>query len=214
MAIVACTTLGYNTGVKKERFDFEIEPSGFRWFAKPLDFSFGNGLEIHTTRNTDFWQRTFYGFRRDSGHAYLLRVDEDFTMTTRVSFEPNSQYDQCGVFIRTDAANWIKASIEYEGEEPAHLGSVVTTLGYSDWAWQPIDRSIQSISYRVNKRESDVLLEWSNNDSWNAMRIAHLHAQGDEVEAGIYACSPVGDGFTCRFEYLEIGPCGWSAASE
>ena len=206
------TRLRYNAGVEIERITLDQEPEGFTWFAKPAHFSFGNGLTLHTEPLTDFWQRTHYGIRRDTGHALLRRFSESFTLTTEVTYEPTSQYDQCGVFVRTDAANWLKASVEYEGDEPSHLGSVVTTLGYSDWAWQDIDASVRTLSYRVSKRESDILVEWTRDGNpWTSIRIAHLHAQGEEVEAGIYACSPVGEGFDCRFSYIEFGPCEWNA---
>ncbi len=187
-------------------YDLRTEPAGFSWFNRPPKYRFGAGLEILTAGRTDFWQRTHYGFRKDDGHAYLRRISEDFTITTHATWEPQGQYDQCGVFARVDATNWIKASVEYEGLLPSRLGSVVTNLGYSDWATQDLSSSTRSMWYRLSRRESDVLIEWSNDGkTWTQMRVAHLHAAAEEIEIGIYACSPVGDGFSCVFSHIDIG---------
>ena len=48
-------------------------------------------------------------------------------------------FDQCGVVMYLDSENWLKASIEYENERFQRLGSVVTNLGYSDWATTDIN---------------------------------------------------------------------------
>ncbi|WP_244481801.1 MULTISPECIES: DUF1349 domain-containing protein [unclassified Rhizobium] len=37
-------------------------------------------LSLKTDAETDFWQETFYGFHRDSGHAYLAPISGDFTV--------------------------------------------------------------------------------------------------------------------------------------
>jgi uncharacterized protein len=200
--------------VKNERYDLASEPRGFTWFNRPAHFEFHNGLTIEPSGNTDFWQRTHYGFRRDDGHAFLKRVTGDFTFTTEARFKPLHRYDQCGVFARVDAANWVKASVEYEADEPSKLGSVVTNLGFSDWATQEIGRSVSTMHYRLSRRESDVLIEWSRDGAvWKQMRITHLQATVEEIEVGIYACSPESAGFRCTFTFIEIGECLWTIPS-
>lgn len=198
--------------MKLAYYDLTSEPPGFTWFNQPQDFEFGDGLSFTSSPRTDFWQRTHYGFRKDDGHAFLNRVSGDFTFTTATRFRPKAKYDQCGVFVRVDAANWLKASIEFEGDAPSRLGSVATNLGYSDWASQEIGKSVTKMHYRVSRRESDLLVEWSREgDDWHEMRIAHMHGAADEVEVGVYACSPVGDGFTSIISFIEIGDCTWPA---
>ncbi len=198
--------------MKTERFDLTEEPEGFTWFNRPKNFNYRKGLEIIPEAGTDFWQRTHYGFRKDDGHALLRRITGDFTLTAKGSYEPEAQYDQFGLFARIDAANWVKTSIEFEGDEPSRLGSVVTDLGYSDWASQDVSNKIRSMSYRLSRRGSDVLIEYSSDDTvWNQMRITHLHATPEEIEAGIYACCPRGNGFRCLFSSIEIRDCIWKS---
>lgn len=193
-----------------EQFLQAALPQGFTWFNPPARWRLGSGLEIFTDARTDFWQRTHYGFRRDDGHCLLTRQAGDFTLMTRVEFDPIEKYDQCGLMVRIDAENWIKVSTEYEDEHTSRLGSVVTNLGYSDWATQDISPRHRAMSYRIQKQGSDFLLENSyDGQTWFQMRIAHLHQAAEFYEIGVYACSPIGKDFHCRFTTLQIGDSQW-----
>ena len=188
-------------------YDFKSAqiPTNFFWLNEPKDVFFENGLNLITKANTDFWQTTHYGFQRDNGHCLLTNVRGDFSLHTRTHFSPIWQYDQCGLMVRLDHGNWIKCSVEFETQGLSRLGSVVTNGGYSDWSTQDIDSSVASASYRIVKRGKDFQIDHSLDGlHWHQMRIAHLHAVQDCLDIGIYACSPKGGGFTCRFEFIEI----------
>ncbi len=197
------------------RHDFTEEqriPDGFAWFNQPAAVGFERGLAVTTRAGTDFWQRTHYGFRRDDGHFLRTSRSGDFALETRVEFDPRAKYDQCGLMVRVDGESWIKSSVEYEDTQLSRLGSVVTNLGFSDWATQDVSSSVRSMSHRISRSGSDFLIEWSTDgDEWRQMRIAHLHAAsaGSALTIGLYACSPVGGGFKCRFTYVEITGSRW-----
>jgi regulation of enolase protein 1 (concanavalin A-like superfamily) len=185
-------------------------PDDFFWFNEPDEYYFDDGLNIITNPETDFWQGTHYGFRRDDGHCLLTKMTEDFSLKTQVHFEAKAQYDQCGLFARLNRNNWIKCSVELENKKLSRLGSVVTNLGFSDWATQDISADIKTIFYRMSKENEDFLLEYSFDDKkWIQMRIAHLHEYRESVDVGLYACSPVGKGFRSNFKYLEISENVW-----
>jgi len=187
----------------------------FYWFNEPAKSRFGEGLEIWTDPNTDFWQRTHYGFRNDSGHCLLQDLTGDFAISTQVEFKPQGRYDQCGLVLRLDAENWIKASAEYISADTMKLGSVVTNLGYSDWATQDISSAVGQLWYRASKRGSDVRLEFSlDGDLWQQMRICHLHQASEKIAAGVYACSPLAGSFWCRFHWLRVGVNEWEKEEE
>ncbi len=197
---------------RSEYFLVSSLPQDFYWFHEPKRYSVGNGLEIWTDEKTDFWQRTHYGFQRDDGHCLLIRQTDDFSLMTHVEFEPSEKYDQCGLIVRIDSQNWIKVSTEYEDEHVSRLGSVVTNLGYSDWATQDVASNHPSMWYRISKRKSDFLLENSRDgESWTQMRIAHLHKEANTYEIGVYACSPIGKDFHCCFETVGITENLWLA---
>jgi regulation of enolase protein 1 (concanavalin A-like superfamily) len=196
----------------KEEFLRTGIPSDFYWLNEPNRYSLGAGLEIYTDPKTDFWQNTHYGFRRDDGHCFLTRQSGDFTLATWVEFQPFEMYDQCGLMVRIDSHNWIKVSTEYENQHASRLGSVVTNLGYSDWATQDIPSTYGEMCYRISKRGSDFLLEHSYDGSiWHQLRITHLHKPAEVYAIGVYACSPIGRDFWCRFKSLTISDNEWQA---
>lgn len=194
-----------------EHFTDTTRPERFVWLNEPKVSRFGSGLEIVTDARTDFWQRTHYGFQRDDGHALLTRLRGDFALRTHVRYQPQSQYDQCGLMIRIDSNTWIKTSTEFENESHSRLGSVVTNRGYSDWATQDVLSSHTEMWYRITRRGPDYLIEASfDGGRWLQLRIAHLHRRTDAVLAGVYACSPIGKAFRCVFTEVTIGESSWS----
>jgi uncharacterized protein len=188
-----------------------LEP--FCWLYEPRQWRLDSVLELKTDPDTDYWQRTHYGFRRDNGHFYYTDLDGDFAFSASFESEPNAQYDQCGLMCRVDSETWIKCSTEYETPEHSRLGSVVTNLGYSDWATQDVLGTVCAMHYKLNRRGDDFLISWSTDGrDWWQMRIAHLHQCPARLQVGVYACSPTGPGFTCRVHDLVIGPNDWLVA--
>ena len=182
----------------------------FYWFNEPTRYRLGAGLEIFTDEKTDFWQTTHYGFQRDDGHCLLTKATGDFSLLTRVEFRPQTQYDQCGLMVRVDSQNWIKVSTEYESPACSRLGSVVTNCGFSDWATQDIPSSHREMWYRISRNGSDFLLENSyDGQNWLQLRVTHLHKVSEQLQVGVYACSPIGKDFWCRFKWLEISRNEW-----
>jgi regulation of enolase protein 1 (concanavalin A-like superfamily) len=123
----------------------------FQWAHAPARWSLDDGLELKTQPDTDYWQRTHYGFQRDNGHFYFTAVRGDFTASTQLVWSPVAQYDQCGLLVRADSQTWAKCSVEYETAEHSRLGSVVTNLGYSDWATQDLSGLITGRWYRIRR---------------------------------------------------------------
>lgn len=195
-----------------ETFQGPDLPAGFCWFNEPEQCVVDNGLQIVTKAKSDFWQRTHCGARRDNGHSLLTKLQGGFTVTTEVESEFQALYDQCGLMIRVDDENWIKTSAERDSDTMNRLGSVVTNLGYSDWSTQDIPGERQHLWYRISRLHDDFLIEGSfDGEAWHQLRVAHLHRCPDVLEVGVYACSPKGEGFSCRFRELVVEECRWDA---
>ena len=184
------------------------------WVHEPKQYNrLDDKIEIITEPNTDYWQRTYYGFRNDNAPTLLVKMEEKyFSFVVKTEFHSKQRFDQCGVAIYQDSDNWIKASIEYESESFARLGSVVTNHGYSDWASTDIAATQNVMYYRVSRRDSDICIE----NSWDGveykqMRIAHFFEGGEEINIGIYACSPIDSSFTAVFSEMKIMDCMWEA---
>lgn len=180
------------------------------WANVPPSVSVGErGLQVETAGDTDLWQRTHYGFRRDSAHSLYAEVEGNFRVETAVQFAPAHQYDQAGLLLWISASCWLKTSIEFEPDGPSRLGSVVTNAAWSDWATQDVPNTVREGRYRVTRDGADYLVESGGADGrWTQLRLARLHEDDGvrPVRAGIYACSPKQAGFRATFRYLRIDP--------
>ena len=191
-----------------------ININDFAWTREPGSFSVSEGrVEMVTKPHTDLWQRTYYHFRNDNAPVFQMETEEKyFSFTVKTAFESKHRFDQCGVVMYLDSENWLKASIEYENEEFQHLGSVVTNLGYSDWATTAIDASVKSMWYRFSRREDDYCMECSlDGEHFSQMRICHMHKGGGTIRFGIYACSPEDSSFRATFTDFALSDCKWLA---
>ena len=191
------------------RFDTSL----LQWTRPPRSFTISpEEIRITTEPGTDLWQRTYYGFQNDNAPVLQMETDETrFSFTVRTDFDSKHRFDQCGVAIYLDSENWLKASIEYENEEYQRLGSVVTNLGYSDWATSDIPASVRSMWYRLSRREADYCIECSADGvHFQQMRICHLHAGTGRIRFGVYACSPENSSFEARFSCMALTDCLWA----
>jgi len=191
-----------------------IDPSQLFWLNEPANYTIQEDkIVIQTEPETDFWQRTYYGFRNDSSPALLLKTAEpSFSFIVKTEFASKKRFDQCGVIVYQNSDNWFKASVEYENGEYQRLGSVVTNNGYSDWATTDIQSNVQTMYYRLSRRGSDYCLENSyDGAAYKQMRIFHLFEGAGEIQMGIYACSPENSSFEAVFTEMEIMACQWES---
>ncbi len=193
-----------------ERFAAQRLDSRLKWFNPPeearLDSRRGV-LVVSPRAETDFWQRTHYGFRADSGHFLGAEVAGDFAVTTEVRFHFEHQYDQAGLLVRATPDCWIKASVEYEPDGPPKLGAVVTNFGYSDWSFQDFSGVEAGLRLRMQRRMGDITVAYARagTSDWTLIRVAHLHCEEPcPLLCGLYACSPKGAGFQAEFSFLRI----------
>jgi hypothetical protein len=191
-----------------------FETSALQWTRKPAEAVIQpDRIEIVTKPHTDLWQRTYYHFQNDNAPVLQMKTRQAyFSFVVKTEFESKHRFDQCGVVLYLDSENWLKASVEYENETFQHLGSVVTNHGYSDWATTAIDASIHSMWYRLSRREDDFCIECSQDGvHFSQMRVCHLWEGGDEIQFGIYACSPEDSSFRAIFTQMEVTDCKWLA---
>lgn len=182
------------------------------WIRKPKKYNISeNKITIVTDPKTDLWQRTYYGFQNDNAPVLQIKSNEKyFSFIVKTEFDSKRRFDQCGIVMYLNSQNWLKASIEYENSKYQRLGSVVTNNGYSDWATTDIDASIKSMWYRLSRRESDYCIEYSNDGiNFKQMRICHMNEGTNEIQFGIYACSPEESSFEAIFSNMKITECKW-----
>jgi len=186
----------------------------FYWTREPAEYSISSdSVQVITKPYTDLWQRTYYHFRNDNAPVFQMETEERFfSFTVKTEFDSKRRFDQCGVVMYLDSENWLKASVEYENQQFQHLGSVVTNLGYSDWATTEIDASVKTMWYRFSRREDDYCVECSQDGQhFSQMRICHMHKADGKIRFGIYACSPEDSSFRAVFSNMEMTECKWLA---
>jgi regulation of enolase protein 1 (concanavalin A-like superfamily) len=175
------------------------------WLNEPRTWS-GDAaaLTLVTDRETDFWQETFYGFRHDNGHVFGRRVDGDFTAEVEFAGGYEAQYDQAGLMIRADAANWLKTGIEF-AHGRATLGAVLTRGGLSDWSIGPAAPVTGWTRLRVTRRGPALCVEAAADGE--ALALLRLGPIGDapSLLVGMMACSPSRAGFDARFRGFRVG---------
>lgn len=194
-----------------ETFDRETLDPRLTWLNPPSLWRLDRDrsrLVIETNAHTDFWQRTHYGFRSDSGHFLYCAAPDNSIVTAMFHSYPAHQYDQAGLMIRFSQDCWLKASVEFEPAGASQLGAVVTNHGYSDWSLQDFPYP-GGLSYclRVRLQGADLLVEHAADESgpWRLMRVAHLLPEpATAPDCGVYACSPQASGYRAEVEFLRI----------
>ncbi|MFQ6185900.1 DUF1349 domain-containing protein [Sinorhizobium meliloti] len=180
--------------------------SAYRWLNEPASWEGDErDLSLKTDAKTDFWRETFYGFVRDSGHAYLRPVSGDFTASATIVGRYEQLYDQAGLMLRLDEQNWIKCGIEYT-DGLMHF-SVVVTRGVSDWSVIPLHARAPSdpLEVRLTRHDDAVRVQFRfGEERWQMARLCPFSAA--DAEAGVTACSPERAGFAARFRDLNFGP--------
>jgi regulation of enolase protein 1 (concanavalin A-like superfamily) len=174
------------------------------WLNPPLAEARADRAITVTTRGaTDFWQETFYGFRRHSGHFLHRTVTGDFTASVKFIGRYEALYDQAGLMVRADETHWVKTGIEFtDGER--HLSAVVTN-DFSDWSVLPYRTSGEEVSIRMTRHGESIRVQVEEAGHWQMVRLAYLKPS-EALQVGLMCCSPEREGFEVTFRDFQIGP--------
>lgn len=173
------------------------------WYNEPPVYNIQcDTIHITSGAKTDFWRQTHYGFIRDNGHFFYQQVKGDFIVEAKISGEYRELYDQAGIMVRLDEANWLKCGIEFvEGVQQA---SAVVTRDYSDWSVLPLPNNPASIWMRVTRKREAVEVQYSLDGTQYAMLRLAYFTPIETVKVGIMCASPDGNGFPMTFEKFKI----------
>jgi regulation of enolase protein 1 (concanavalin A-like superfamily) len=74
------------------------------------------------------------------------------------------------------------------------------------------EASVKSMWYRLSRREDDFCIECSlDGIRFSQMRVCHMWEAVDEIQFGIYACSPEDSSFKATFTHMDMTECKWLA---
>jgi uncharacterized protein len=164
-----------------------------------------DGLYVTAREGSDAWRVTSYGFIHDTEHALLAPFEQDSAVEVSFLLNFEAQFDQAGVFIRTDESTWIKAGIEWSDGQ-ASLGAVVTR-GVSDWSLSPTPGwDGRHVTVRASRSSDAVTIRAKVDDEpWRLVRVAPLDPRA-VVTAGPYCCAPTRSGLTVHFTSWRATP--------
>jgi regulation of enolase protein 1 (concanavalin A-like superfamily) len=165
----------------------------------------GDTVRVECAEGSDFWRRTAYDFTRDSGHAFLLPFTPDSAFEVSFVADFDQLYDQAGILLRIDAANWIKAGIEFTDGEP--YAAIVATRDVSDWSLAPVPAwKDRVVTVRASWANGAVTIRARvEQEPWHTLRLAPLAADSI-VTAGPMCCSPQRAGLEVTFTRFTSGP--------
>ncbi len=175
-----------------------------KWLNEPASAKQTNDLFIVTTKpKTDFWRKTFYDYVTDNGHFLFLPVTGDFTFESRVAGKYAALYDQAGLMVRIDSANWLKCGLELV--DGIGHASVVVTRDFSDWSTVRGIATKAPLWWRIVRKGSSLEVLYSlDGKNFTSTRLGYLPLQST-VDVGIMCCSPEGPGFECTFDEIRLG---------
>jgi uncharacterized protein len=176
-----------------------------RWINEPARWRLdGDRLSVTTDDRTDFWRETHYGFTRHSGHCFAFQTAGDFTADLRVRADYREQYDQAGIMVRLDEANWVKAGIERTDGRPG-LGSVLT-IGRSDWATGIFEGNAEDFWIRATVAKGVLKLQASADGKvWPTLRLCPF-PPARSYGVGPFCCTPERSGLNVLFSDFRVGP--------
>ena len=174
-----------------------------KWFNEPASAKpSGDQLVVTTRPKTDFWRKTFYDYVTNNGHLFYLPVTGDFTFEAKVSGQYKDLYDQAGLMVRIDDANWLKCGLELV--DAIGHASVVVTRDFSDWSTVRGITTKAPVWWRLVRKGASLEVLYSlDAKNYTSMRLGYLPLQA-AVDTGIMCCSPEGQGFSATFDDLRL----------
>jgi len=174
-----------------------------KWLNEPAQAKLSGGEFLVTTKaKTDFWRKTFYDYVTDNGHFFFLPVAGDFMFESRVAGKYAALYDQAGLMVRIDPANWLKCGLELV--DGIGHASVVVTRDFSDWSTVRGIATNIPLWWRIVRKGSSLEVLYSlDGKNFISTRLGYLPLQAT-VDTGIMCCSPEGPGFESNFDEFRL----------
>jgi hypothetical protein len=172
------------------------------WYHEPPSWRIdGDTLTLTTAPQTDFW-RAHTGEVHANGHFYAQPITGDFRAQVKVTGSYHSLYDQAGLMLQLDEANWLKCGIEfYQGRQ--HVSAVVTRH-YSDWSLTPLPADPAALWLSLKREGAFIEILYAlDGTTYHLLRHGYFPAT-ERGLAGVMAASPKGPGFEARFKGLSI----------
>ena len=169
-----------------------------KWTREPVSVVLQNDyLHVEAAGESDWWRNTSYHFVHDNGHALLKDFPDKSAVEVGFVLNFSGNFDQCGIFVRGNKTNWIKAGVEFSDGSP-QIG-VVVTIENSDWSSAPCpDWFGKEITVRVSRDGNAITVRAKSDGDFHLVRVAPIDSE-IQWEAGPFICSPSREGLVGEF---------------
>lgn len=151
---------------------------------------------------TDWFVDPGTGESKLDAEVHLEPVSGDFMLRARVAVDFAATFDAGVLAVWHDERTWAKLCFEYSPEGEPMVVSVVTR-GVSDDANAAVVRE-NAVWLRIARIGAAFAFHYSTDGAWwHLVRHFALGGEG-ELQAGILAQSPTGDGCTARFSAIAL----------
>ena len=177
----------------------------FDWYNDPENVRFEiDSMKVFAKPNTDFWQCLQRGCKKDNGHFFFCRSNDDFELLLKWKLENKSEHSQCGVMIRIDEINWCKAGVEGGVRDSVELFSSLTIQGHSDWSKCLDFEGVDAIWFKVVRIEDEYTIFYSlDGDRFVKFKMFYLK-NFEDVKVGAYVSSMGDDEFFAELSELSV----------
>ncbi len=205
----------------------QLDLSAAAWLHPPASCEVTEqSVTLTTDPGTDFWQRTYYGFRNDNAPALLWESRDNFTLTARASFTYRNGTTSAGSSsIRTATTGSRHQPRPRMTRWPgwtAWSRTWATRLGHdrhphADGHVVSPEPPRTGLPHRVVARRyglpADAHLPPAPAGETTAEmgKLDPPAPPEQPVRFGLYACSPLQSSFQVRFDQLTLEPCRWHA---
>lgn len=177
----------------------------FEWYNDPGNVRFEeDAMLIYAKNNTDFWQSAQHGISKDNGHFFFCREKDDFILSLKWHINQMEKFSQCGMMLRSDERNWVKASIMNEVGGKNVIMSAMTINGHSDCVSFPLSEDVSEIWFKLQRHIDDYMLLYSlDGAKFIPLRTFYLKSY-EEVKAGAYIVNPTDKEFFALLSHIDI----------
>ena len=177
----------------------------FEWFNDPENVRFEDeAMVIYAKHGTDFWQSTQHGISKDSGHFFFCRQKGDFTLSFKWKVEINERFSQCGMMLRRDEQNWIKAALMNEVSGNNVVMSAMAINGHADCVSFPLNQEVSEIWFKLQRHIDDYMLMYSlDGVKYIPLRTFYLKSYED-IKVGAYIANPSDKDFNASLSCVDL----------
>jgi regulation of enolase protein 1 (concanavalin A-like superfamily) len=177
----------------------------FEWYNDPENVRFDNeAMVIYAKQGTDFWQSTQHGISKDNGHFFFSRQKGDFTLSFKWKVDTSERFSQCGMMLRRDEQNWVKAALMNEVNGDNVVMSAMAINGHADCVSFTLSQEVSEIWFKLQRHLDDYMLMYSlDGVKYIPIRTFYLKSYED-IKVGAYMANPSDKDFNASLSCVDL----------